>query len=178
MMKQSRLITAEHQDFQKAWELYKKAFPEEERRPIEFQNKIMNHPNYHFEITNNDEGFVGFILWWQFKRLKYIEHFAILKNLRGKGFGETLLKQFMTETRDEIILEVEPPIDDNGKRRISFYQRLGFKLNKHHYVQLPLRSNGKSPTMFIMTYPDEISASKLSSFTKSFRILCYDPYLA
>jgi ribosomal protein S18 acetylase RimI-like enzyme len=177
-MEQRRLLNTNNRDFYTAWELYEQVFPEQERRPLDFQKQIMNHPSYNFEIVELDGDFVGFILWWQFKGLKFIEHFAVLKKIRSKGFGRKILKHFMTANSDEIILEVELAKNDLCKRRIAFYQDMGFKLNTYHYEQLPMRKNGKSIEMLLMTFPDKISLPELNSFKENFRILCYDPYLA
>jgi ribosomal protein S18 acetylase RimI-like enzyme len=171
-----RLTQTDTVGFLQAWELYEDAFPKEERREFDLQQQIMNDANYHFDIVTVDGIFVGFILWWQFEGLKYIEHLATPIEYRGKGYGKTIVEQFIAESYEAIILEVELPDCDSSKRRIAFYERLGFKLNMLDYKQLPMQKNGISVHMLLMTYPDEITAVKLSFFKKSFREMCYAPY--
>ncbi|WP_461643680.1 GNAT family N-acetyltransferase [Labilibaculum euxinus] len=175
-MKRVRLTQTDNTGFLQAWELYGDAFPEEERRELDLQKQIINHANYHFDIVIVDEVFSGFILWWQFEGLRYIEHLATPIEYRGRGYGKTVVEQLISESHDDIILEVELPDCDSSKRRIDFYERLGFKLNTIDYKQLPMRKNGISPEMFLMTYPDELTAVKLSFFKKSFKRICYAPY--
>ncbi|MDM8160645.1 GNAT family N-acetyltransferase [Labilibaculum sp. K2S] len=175
-MKRTRLTPTNTIGFLQAWELYEDAFPEEERRELELQQQIMKNANYHFDIATVDGVFVGFILWWQFAGLRYIEHLATPIEYRGKGYGKCIVEQFLSQTSEAILLEVELPNCDTSKRRIAFYERLGFKLNTIDYKQLPMRKNGISPEMFLMTYPDGLTAVKLSFFKKSFKRMCYAPY--
>ncbi|MBN2598514.1 MAG: GNAT family N-acetyltransferase [Marinifilaceae bacterium] len=175
-MKRLRLTQTNNSGFLLAWELYRNAFPEEECRELDLQQQIMNDINYHFDIVTVHEDFAGFILWWQFKGLKYIEHLATPVEYRGRGYGKMIVEQFIAESCDDIILEVELPDCDSSKRRIAFYKRFGFKLNTIDYKQLPMRKNGVSPEMFLMTYPDELTEVKLSFFKKSFKRICYAPY--
>lgn len=175
-MKYIRLIRTDDINFQQAWELYKCAFPQEERRELILQNKIIKNPSYHFVIVKEEGLFLGFILWWRFEGLRYIEHIATMENHRGKGYGQRIIKQFISESPDPIILEVEPAFDDISIRRIAFYERIGFNLNHHYYEQYPMRKNSASIKMLLMSYPKCISASEFFSFKKCFKEMCYTPY--
>ncbi len=176
-MTRVRLKNTKSASFELAWALYELSFPEEERRTLDIQKKIMAHPDYHFEIVEQHETFVGFILWWQFKRLKYIEHFAIHHKMRRQGFGKSILKNFISSIEDVVILEIEPPMNEVCKARLAFYEELGFILNPHHYQQPPMRKNGKMIKLCIMTYPKPITASRLEEFNKNYKLKIYDPYL-
>ncbi|PKQ60193.1 hypothetical protein BZG02_20365 [Labilibaculum filiforme] len=156
--------------------MYEEAFPEEERRELDLQQQMMRDTNYHFDIVTDNGHFVGFIFWWQFKGLRYIEHLATAIKYRGKAYGKCIVEQFISDAYEAIILEVELPNCDSSKRRIAFYQRLGFILNTQEYYQLPMRKNGVSIEMLLMTYPKEITASQLSVFKENFREMCYAPY--
>ena len=176
-MKQIRLTHTNQTHFQEAWNLYKNTFPKEERRSLGLQKEIMKNPNYHFDILRLDGFFVGFILWWQFEDIKYIEHLATEPEYRGKGYGKNIIEHFISECEDFIILEVEMPSNTINKRRIDFYERLKFKLNTHFYEQLPMQKNGISVQLKLMSYPDEISDAKLLAFKENFRNMCFTPYL-
>ncbi|MRT93662.1 GNAT family N-acetyltransferase [Ancylomarina sp. 16SWW S1-10-2] len=172
-MKITRLSQTNSKSFLQAWHLYEQAFPMDERRDLDLQQQAMQNVNYHFDIVSIDGVFVGFILWWQFKGLRYIEHLATRMECRGKGYGKSIVEQFATESADQIILEVELPNNAISKRRIGFYQRLGFKLNQHDYKQLPMRKNGAEVEMLLMTYPNALTAQQLSFFKASYREMCY-----
>ena len=163
--------------FQPAWALYENTFPEEERRELDLQKEIMKNPYYHFDIVRIDGVLVGFILWWQFEGMRYIEHLATKPEYRGKGYGKNIIEHFSSECEDFIILEVEMPSNTINKRRIVFYERLKFKLNAHFYEQLPMQKNGVSVQLKLMSYPDELSDAKLLAFKENFRNMCFTPYL-
>ncbi|MBL4705821.1 MAG: GNAT family N-acetyltransferase, partial [Flavobacteriales bacterium] len=86
-MKPVRLINSSDDYFQDAWELYEDAFPLEERRLLDEQAHLFNKSNYHFDVVIDQEQLIGFILWWDFESLRYIDHFATSKELRNKGLG-------------------------------------------------------------------------------------------
>jgi len=171
-----RLTSANDVRFQFAWELYNEAFPKNERRELYLQIEILNNPKYHFEIILEEAVFVGFILWWQFEGIRFIEHLAIHHNLRNKAYGTKIVEQFTAQNEDLILLEVEIPDNEIKKRRIAFYERLGFKLNQYYYQQLPMQTKGEFVDMLIMSYPARINSSQLSYFKENFRKECYTPY--
>jgi len=177
MIDQVRLKSTNDAYFCQAWELYESAFPVEERRLLSTQKEMMTDPLYHFVVLIIDKEFLGFILWWQFDRCRYIEHFATVSAYRGRGFGGNIMGQFIKETNEAIILEVELPNDFTKKRRICFYERLGFKLNMHYYQQPALQAKMPSIEMLLMSYPAKITEVDLNCFKENFRRLCYTPYI-
>ena len=62
------------------------------------------------------------------------------------------MKQFLAFCGTPVVLEVEIPADEMSKRRIGFYERLGFKLDNHVYHQPPYREGGEWLEMRLMTY--------------------------
>lgn len=176
-MKHSIIQSINHPFFKDAWELYLNAFPKNERRELVVQEQIMNHIDYNFEmITLNDE-FIGFIAWWKFSNLYYIEHFATHEKFRGQGLGHKVLHQFITSVNKLIILEVEHPNASIDKRRIQFYERLNFQVNPYKYQQLPLRKDGLKVDLLIMSYPTNISSLTLNQFEKDFKEKCFLPFI-
>ncbi|MDR2888057.1 MAG: GNAT family N-acetyltransferase [Bacteroidales bacterium] len=162
----TRLADTGHQLFAQAWELYKKSFPPEERRQLRTQKKIMNHRQYRFNIITAGDMFAGFILWWEFDNIRYIEHLATLPHLRGKGYGRRILERFVSESDKPVLLEVEHPADDISKRRIGFYRRSGFVLNQHEYSHPPYKKGGNYVSLALMTYPHAISNDDANRFCR------------
>jgi len=175
-MKRILVNSIENDLFHSAWELYLSAFPRNERRELEVQEKIFSNKDYFFEVIVIDEQFIGFLAWWEFEDLRYIEHFATLDQYRGKGYGRKILKQFISENTKQTILEVELPNSEIDKRRIGFYERLNFKLNLYKYEQMPYRINGEKVELLIMSCPKTIDEVTLRQFESEFRAKCYNPY--
>ncbi len=165
-MRKIRLSTLKSLYFQEAWSLYVAAFPEDERRDLDYQILTMQQPAYHFEVYVDGEVFVGFMGWWDFDDVRYLEHFATSEKLRGGGLGRKILEDFTTQSDKPMLLEVELPEDELTRRRVGFYERLGFVLNKHAYVQPPYRVGGNPVDLLIMTYPCAILEDELRDFVE------------
>ena len=167
-MKLIRLTNTTDNYFQKAWKLYEEAFPIEERRVLEHQSYVLKNNNYHFDIIIDNNQFIGFLLWWDFGIYKYIEHFTTVAEQRNKGLGKTILNEFIARNDEPIILEVELPKSHINKRRITFYERLGFKLNLQYYEMPPLRDSQTPLHLLLMSYPNKMSEKDVDVFIKKF----------
>ena len=145
--------------------LYASAFPSDERRePGEFLKMLRARPNFlcRAGVSPDDGRMLCFISYWDFGSFHYIEHFAVMPHLRGQGIGTAAMRDFIGNVSPTILLEVEPPAVTAGgvaasaccdaRRRVAFYQSLGFTLwSGFSYVQPPY-SPDKSPVpMTLMT---------------------------
>lgn len=173
-MKRIKLIDTENNKFKQAWNLYERSFPLEERRTLAFQKIIIKHVNYSFEVILHGEEFIGIILWWGFSDLRFIECFATIENIRGKGFGKKILEDFKSIDNRPIILEVELPDEKIKERRIQFYKRLGFNLNNYFYKQPPLYKGGLSVDLLVMSYPTPILREEFDNFIKKYHPIIYN----
>ena len=165
-MKIIRLQNTSNPYFYQAWEIYLEAFPVHERKTLEAQTLLMNNPLYHYDILIVDDEVIGFILWWNLESLRFIDHFATIKKHRNKGYGKLILENFSSTSDKPVLLEVELPESNINKRRIKFYERIGFKLNLHHY-ELPVFNEKQPPLqLLLMTYPEYISENEAKQFVK------------
>lgn len=151
--------------------LFKKAICSTDRqnREPEKDNRSNDNPSAKEEgrdiiltdsIPEAQPQYAGFLTAWDFNDFIYIEHFAIDEAARNGGIGGKALKQFLASCHAPVVLEVEIPTDDLSKRRIGFYERLGFRLDTHIYYQPPYRQGGPTLEMRLMTYGDlPLSAS-------------------
>ncbi|MFI3282752.1 MAG: GNAT family N-acetyltransferase [Rikenellaceae bacterium] len=164
-MKRVNITTKDSCHFAECWELYESAFPENERRTLEYQIETMQRTSYHFDALVDGESLIGVIGWWDFDNIRYIEHLATLPSLRNGGWGKKILGAFKQESSTMILLEVEHPTDDITHRRIGFYEREGFTLNVHPYSHPPYIGDERVE-LLVMTYPSPISESGLLEFTQ------------
>lgn len=163
--------------FSKSWELYISAFPEEERRPLEYHLETLNYKQFNSNAITKDGEFIGIIFWWELQNIIYIEHLATTTAVRGRGLGRTILEQFIHNSnqalyannikKGTILLEVEHPTENISQRRIEFYKRIGFKLNQHKYTH-PSYWGAENPPveLMIMTHPHTISKTELDRFKR------------
>lgn len=141
-------------DFDKVFAIMEEAFPACEIRTREGQRALLKKPEYRLHTYPDDNGEPGALLTaWEFEKFRFIEHLAVGKSLRGNGWGSKIVADYQKADARPVILEVEPPETEMAKRRIGFYKRLGFFLNKYPYVQPPMRETTGWCPLFLMSYP-------------------------
>ncbi|OAX48059.1 GNAT family N-acetyltransferase [Paenibacillus sp. AD87] len=154
--------------FDQVFEIMKQSFPEAEYREYSEQKKLLSNSCYRLLTEENEQNEVtGFLAGWEFESFKYIEHLAVSPNIRGGGIGKRLMERYMKQTAKPVILEVELPEDEMKRRRIGFYERLGFCLGDHSYVQPPLRAVGQETlSLQIMSYPAKLNPTQFEMVKK------------
>ncbi len=150
--------------FDIAKELYLNAFPPQERRSMESISRLLHEDYFEFVPVFFDNDFKGFANLWFFRTFTYIEHFAIRKEERNRGYGTRFLQDLTTKRisagKDfkhkvkqwsrNFVLEVELPQNPVATKRIAFYERLGFKLLEDYYFQPPYEKDEEGLEMKIM----------------------------
>ncbi|MDD5340622.1 MAG: GNAT family N-acetyltransferase [Candidatus ainarchaeum sp.] len=167
-------VDAGSEHFRGVWELYESAFPPDERRDLGRQNALFKRPEYLlFAALDEKNTVAGFLSLWEFGGFVFMEHLAVQGHMRGKGFGTEIIKAYMSGCKKNVVLEVERPGTEIQKRRIAFYERLGFKLNHHDYIQPPY-GPGKNPVpMRLMSYPGTISEKEFPLLRKDIHLVVY-----
>ena len=144
------------------------AFPYEERRDYFDQKDCLKNKNFRFFEIYDGETAVGFTALWIFPEFVFIEHIAIDEEKRGGGYGSKTIEAIKEKYHKPIILEAEAPVSDMQKKRISFYKRLGFKVNAFDYTQ-PSYHGGEGVPLLILSYPNTLSNDEFDSFLKETR---------
>jgi len=128
---------------QQIFNSYSTTFPEDERREWSQFVKLFDHPNVQvISVLNNSEN-IGYLIIWDLKNHVFVEHFEVFSEFRNQKLGSHIT-DYLFKNYPRIILEIEPEhLDDNAKRRFSFYQRNGFNLIDEMYIQ-PSYGEGKN----------------------------------
>lgn len=164
-------------DFDRVFQMLEASFPEDEYRTYEEQKALLDHEAYEVYILkdSDDAPIKAFIAAWEFDSFVFIEHFAVNPEDRNNGVGGGFLREFVCMMGKMVCLEVEPPDNGMASRRIGFYERNNFFLNKYPYTQPPI-SAGRNPVpLLIMTYGRyigklEFSGIKKELFTHVYRV--------
>ena len=144
------------------------AFPYEERRDECDEKKCFLKEQFNFcEIIDNGES-VGLIVFWIFKSFLFIEHIAINKELRSKGYGSKTIELIKAKYDLPIILEAEAPETGMQKKRIKFYENLGFKVNSYDYTQ-PSYHNAESVPLLVLSFPKFLNENEFEEFVATTR---------
>ncbi|KAF6581238.1 GNAT family N-acetyltransferase [Paenibacillus sp. FSL H7-0703] len=152
-------------DFSEIYAIMESSFPASECRTFEAQKALLKRPSYRIITEKNEQGnIVAFLAGWEFAYFRFVEHIAVDSRIRGGGLGKKLMSRFISQSDHPVVLEVEPPVDEWSRRRIGFYERLGFHLNHFEYVQPPLREGQADLRLQIMSYPGALAESAFAPF--------------
>ena len=155
-MNKYKMIEIDENKFEDVYNIMDEAFPIDEHRKKENQKKLLKNKSYKIHGLYDDKKIIAFVASWELEKFIFIEHFAVHKDYRNKKIGENLLKTFLGLKNKNIILEVEPPLNDLKIRRINFYKRCGFCLNNYEYMQPSYEKKQKQIPLKIMSYPKKI----------------------
>lgn len=142
-------------------QIYIESFPPDERREWHEIKELLHQPNFSFNKLLDGEKLIGLITTWNLPDFLFIEHFAIGKAMRGKGIGSQFLKQVIEGKSINVVVEVEEPINESARRRISFYERLEFLVCQGIYYQPPYSPEKSKVRMLLMSFPNRIPLSEI-----------------
>lgn len=133
--------------------IYTESFPPDERRDFdEVVRLLRENDDFAIALLSDEEHPIGFISYWSWNDFTYMEHFAIDSRCRGAGYGAAAMTALLEQLGKPAVLEVEKPEDDLSRRRIAFYQRLGFVLSTRPYTQPPYSPDRHSLELYLMSY--------------------------
>ena len=143
---------------------YAASFPINEQRTPEQQAEAFADTRYRLLAWHDGKSLIAFMGCWTLSQCLYVEHFAVEQTQRGKGTGSAPLSRFCRETATTIILEIDPPDDDISRRRLRFYERIGFRHNGFSHLHPPYRQGFTAHSLHIMSYPRLLTDSEYAAF--------------
>lgn len=159
-------IDMNEKDFDSFFNILDNSFPQNERRDYPSQKALLSVGKYRpFVFKENDE-VLALMATWEFADFAYVEHLAVDNKLRGKGVGTELIKNYLNKCDKKVFLEVEPPNCETSKKRVSFYEKLGFCFNDFYYLQQPLNPGDSPFRLNIMSYPESIGEKEFDKYKK------------
>lgn len=145
--------------------LYDSAFPVHEKRSYQGRQLLLNQQYYYLYYFTENEVFIGFVGCWKINTFYYVEHLAISPNLRGRGYGQKVLQLF-SEQVNNIILEIDPVIDEISQKRLRFYQHCGFKQNEYQHVHPSYHTEFAPHQLDVLSFPTTIDRQTYQLFNQ------------
>jgi len=179
-MKFKKVVDPTSSEFKAIWSIYETTFPEDHKRDLELQKEYLGRKNYNFNAIYSGKEIIGLIAEWDFEDFFLVEHYAIRKGLRGKGFGTKILKEYHKSKDKLVIGEAERPNTREKARRLGFFKRIGIILNKYEFVQPAYSKDKKEFPLFLMSYPRAITEREFRRFRNTIHREVYgfeDPLL-
>lgn len=152
------------EDFQKVYDIMAQSFPPCERRTYEKAEQLLLLPEYHIYTLRGEDGApCAFLAAWQFEQFRFVEHFAVSRQMRGAGLGSRMMRAFLLQKNLPACLEVEEPVSETARRRVEFYKRLGFVLTNFGYIQPNLQKSQDQVSLKMMSFPHTLSSAEFES---------------
>jgi GNAT superfamily N-acetyltransferase len=167
-----RIQSGSHRHLEVLLPLYVDSFPVEERRTTSDLQRMLNVQEMYFSSILLDEALVGLVVYWKFEGFLYLEHLAISKTHRRKGFGAAVLNE-LQKMGNPILLEVEIPYDDASNKRVDFYQSHGFLALPVYYNQPPYRKGESVVPMMLFSDKTNWDTETLRIATELFQDRVY-----
>ncbi len=156
---------------------YDESFPANERRHFDDLLNLLPCPDMHLCALVAHNQPVGFMVYWQWDDVLFIEHFAIDPEQQGRQLGQQALDEVKRiKNSSLILLEVELPTDDISQRRIRFYERLGFSLNTYTYAQPPYQRGNPAIPMKLMSMPAIAQQQDFDTFSQMIKERVYERF--
>ncbi len=132
MNEYSEHCMTESRDLSEAKRLYRTAFPKEEQMPFWTLRFLTLIKGIELTCYREDDCFCGFTYTVTEGSVVFVLFFAVSADLRGKGYGSSILAELKKRNPNRsIILNVEP-LDADAEnaeervRRMRFYEKNGF----------------------------------------------------
>lgn len=109
--------------------LYNRAFPENERIPLNILFSIAKKDGVDFLAYYDEEQFCGLTFSLSNKNSVFVLYLAVNDEIRSRGYGTAIIKEIKKMAGERSIsLNVEPVLEDclnleERKRRIEFYRK-------------------------------------------------------
>ena len=131
--------------------IFRESFPIfEQRTDAQFQ-QVMGDDRCHICVTLENKKVVGLVVYWLFKDYFYIEYLAIHPDERGKHRGTQMLSYLLNSIPKNCILEIDPLCDEISKKRLKFYQGLGFETNSYVHTHPAYRREYKDHKLIVLS---------------------------
>lgn len=147
----------------KLFEVYEESFPMFECRTREEHYRAIDDDRFYPMAVFNDDEFIGLIFYWLIDSMCYIEHIAVLPETRGKGYGTLVLNDFCSNFKN-VVLEIDPPIDDVSIARERFYHHIGFVTSNFDYTHPSYREEYIPHTLVLMKLNSEMNETEFEHF--------------
>ena len=126
-------IQKSSEDLEQIYDLYMKAFPEDERVPWPFFIKRASKNYVDFWTIRTEKEWVGFAYLIKDQALAYLFYLAVAPELRGRGFGHKIIAALKEHYQDRTFFlarEMLDPAAENYEERVKrhqFYLSCGLK---------------------------------------------------
>lgn len=143
-------------------DLLLKFFYGEQLRKRDSQIKAMKSEEYMVTYILDSEGIViGFMFWWDFSWIRFIEYLFVDEHYQRQGLGSKLLTNCLFTTKP-VVVEVESNTETQ-----DFYIKNGFHENS--YIYSPIKINEYEQTIHysVFSYKKKLTKDQYKDFIET-----------
>lgn len=126
-------VKLDEASFDAVYAIMEAAFPYSERRDSHKQRALFALKQYEVYGWMENRQLCAFLAAWDLGEIRFGEHLAVLSQYRNQGIGKKLFQAYEALDARPLVFEVELPETAMAKRRIRFYERMGY----HYYGDIP-----------------------------------------
>ncbi|MFP3834980.1 GNAT family N-acetyltransferase [Chryseobacterium sp. SIMBA_028] len=156
------ITSAEDYRVQEIYSSYISTFPVDEQRDKQQFLDLFSNPKVRFMSVEHEAEPIGYLILWELSSFVFVEHFEVFEAFRSKKLGSHIIGHLL-ENYPKIILEIEPEdLNEDAKRRYSFYQRNSFSLIDTTHVQPSYGEGKQSLNLWLLANysPDNVEELK------------------
>lgn len=168
-METLRIRTSDHPYFAPFAALYAESFPAFEQRTAPQQQAAFADERYRLTVYAENGTLIGFIAAWTLSDCVYVEHLALNKTLRGKGYGSRLLRDFIAASAKRVLLEIDPVTDYVSAARLRFYKHCGLTENPYEHRHPPYHPEFKAHPLVVLTTEGTMTEESYLRFYRELR---------
>lgn len=149
------------------WQVYGESFPDIEQRTLGDHLRALAHPDFHCRVVVEGNALIALLCLWEFSGLRYVEHFALTPGARGNGLGSRILTELAAEPSASLLmLEIDPLIDAVSRRRLGFYERLGYVRDPQAYTHPPYQHGHAPYPLLLLSLHRGMTPAERASFER------------
>jgi len=157
-----QIISPDDFRIQQIFDSYCATFPEDERRDWYKFVQLFQHPKVKVLAVLDEAECIGYLILWELDNHIFVEHFEVFSAFRNQKYGSQIT-EYLFKNHPRIMLEIEPShLNEDSKRRFSFYQRNGFHLIDEMYVQPSYGEGKKTLELWLLAnyFPENLKEVK------------------
>lgn len=154
--------------------LFESAFPPEERRRTTQLLDLIESGRTTCHTAYYNGECAAFLTEWNLGDFRYGEYFAVDADMRGQNIGSATMQHVLSLSQQPFVLEVELPDTDIARRRIAFYERIGFVLCEKHYLQPPYNEGFPAVPLRLMEYGGQLTKTDFDQVAHTLHRVVYN----
>ena len=166
----NRIKSIEDEWYNEFYRIYSISFPVYEQRNKQQQISAFSDRRYNLYFLigkdeSDNEVMLSFIAFWDFEEYAYVEHFAVNDKYRGANIGTDTLMKFKETVKKNVVLEIDPVVDDVSSKRFEFYKKIGFGLCSYKHTH-PAYYNHYEPHELLVLSTEILTQDLYNTFNK------------